>query len=179
MHKSQGFGATKTRGETIEYFKFLKGDSVKQNLFEGFDNSWKRIKGAEQIQNAINKCISDFNYQNPETIIPDLVTIYTLISALPENDANTKYWKTKKLSETENLITSCTGLWFEAGAADFIGIPGRKTEYTVQVIVRNNAVITLKKISWLDRSDSTTGISLQNNKLYTFKHKEVIPSQSQ
>src|ERR1039457_5578513 len=32
-HKSQGFGSAKSRGSAIEYFKFLKGDSVKKGLF--------------------------------------------------------------------------------------------------------------------------------------------------
>ena len=34
MHKSQGFGSARSRGEQIEYFKQLKGDSVKTDLFE-------------------------------------------------------------------------------------------------------------------------------------------------
>ena len=43
MHKTQGFGSTGRRGEYLEYFEYLKGDSAKNNLFEGVDFSWKRV----------------------------------------------------------------------------------------------------------------------------------------
>ena len=39
MHKTQGFGSTGRRGEYLEYFEYLKGDSAKNNLFEGVDFS--------------------------------------------------------------------------------------------------------------------------------------------
>src|ERR1017187_8744657 len=52
-HKSQGFGSAKSRGAAIEYFKFLKGDSVKKGLFEGIDQSWKRYPAMSKIESPI------------------------------------------------------------------------------------------------------------------------------
>jgi LmbE family N-acetylglucosaminyl deacetylase len=42
MHKSQGFGAAETRGESLEYLKLLiKGDRPKtKDIFEGIDMTW-------------------------------------------------------------------------------------------------------------------------------------------
>src|SRR6201993_906166 len=37
MHKSQGFGSAKVRGESIEYFKQLKGDKANTDLFESIN----------------------------------------------------------------------------------------------------------------------------------------------
>ena len=35
MHKTQGFGSTGRRGEYIEYFEYLKGDSAKIIYLKG------------------------------------------------------------------------------------------------------------------------------------------------
>src|SRR6201993_4138607 len=74
MHKSQGFGSSKSRGESIEYFKLLKGDSCKKDLFEGIDQTWKRFPSTEKFQKLIDDCIKKYNPQSPEKIIPDLIT---------------------------------------------------------------------------------------------------------
>lgn len=43
MHKSQGFGTARQRGSSVEYFKLLKGDAVKGDLFEGIDLMWRKF----------------------------------------------------------------------------------------------------------------------------------------
>ncbi len=48
MHKSQGFGAAETRGESLEYLKLIKGDRPKtKDIFEGIDMTWGRVKGVD------------------------------------------------------------------------------------------------------------------------------------
>ncbi|NND10176.1 MAG: PIG-L family deacetylase, partial [Flavobacteriaceae bacterium] len=46
QHKSQGFGSTGTRGKQLEYIEIIKGElpSVEENIFEGIDTSWNRVK---------------------------------------------------------------------------------------------------------------------------------------
>ena len=49
MHKSQGFGSAKQRGEYLEYFKPVKGDTAGlKDIFEGIDFTWKRVKGGRK-----------------------------------------------------------------------------------------------------------------------------------
>src|SRR5690606_24428369 len=46
MHKSQGFGAAETGGESLEYRKSEKGGRPKgKDFFEGIDMTWARVKG--------------------------------------------------------------------------------------------------------------------------------------
>ncbi|MEO8148639.1 MAG: PIG-L family deacetylase, partial [Bacteroidia bacterium] len=174
MHKSQGFGSAKTRGSSIEYFKQLKGDSVKTDVFEGIDESWKRFTSTAKLQLLTEACINKFDAQHPEKIIPDLLAVYKQLQQLNESDASIKYWKQQKLKETETLLLNCSGLWLEASVTDYIGIPGDSINITTQIINRNSADVKLNKITFLN-TDTTTKLGLKNNELLSFNHKEKLP----
>lgn len=69
MHKSQGFGSAKQRGESFEYFKPIKGDTIGlKDIFEGIDFTWKRVKGGEKIGKKITKILKDYKVEKPSSI---------------------------------------------------------------------------------------------------------------
>ncbi len=173
-HKSQGFGSAKQRGSNIEYFKLLKGDSVKSDLFEKIILSWQRFKGLDKIEVLINECIQKFNPQNPENSVMALVNIYKQIESLEENNPDITYWKKQKLKETERILVACSGLWLEAFSPEYIGIPGQEVSFTVQLVNRNKNTVKLNKISYFNQSDTICQIVLKPNELYTFKRKEKL-----
>ncbi|MCU0361116.1 MAG: PIG-L family deacetylase, partial [Bacteroidia bacterium] len=175
-HKSQGFGVARQRGKNIEYFKQLKGDSVSKDIFEGISTSWLKFKDTQGIQKTVNECIGKFNAIAPERILPQLQKLHTQLSALKETEKELAYWKTQKLKELESLILSCSGLWLEASAPDFRGVPGQEITIQTQIINRSKTAVTLKGIRYLNQSDTTTQLSLEYNTLYTFKRKEVLPA---
>src|ERR1700749_1618880 len=176
MHKSQGFGSAKIRGESIEYFKQLKGDKASTDLFEGINQTWIRFSATSFLQKSIEDCIKKYNPQSPEKIASDLVTIYKHLNQLDESDANIKYWKQVKLKETETLLLTCSGLWAEAYAADYKAVPGNDVFITAQIIVRNNCTVKLNGISFFNQTDTTTAKPLKQNELLIFKHKEKLAS---
>ncbi|MBL0330417.1 MAG: PIG-L family deacetylase [Bacteroidetes bacterium] len=173
-HKSQGFGSAKQRGSNIEYFKLLKGDSVKTDLFEGISTSWTKLKGQEKLQKLITDCINNYQPQTPEKSISALVSIYKQLLLVDEKDAIASYWKKLKLKETENLLLACSGLWMEASADNYIGIAEQEVVITTQIINRNKNEVKLNTVSFLQQSDTTTALILKPNELYTFKRKEKI-----
>jgi LmbE family N-acetylglucosaminyl deacetylase len=175
MHKSQGFGAARTRGTMIEYFKQLKGDAVTADIFEGIDQSWKRIKGTERIEYLIDSCIQKYSVLEPSASIPGLVEIYKAIQLLPEGDGNVKYWKAQKLLETTQLILASAGIWLEAAAAEYSGVPGEKIALTTHAICRNKSDVKLSGINYFGFSDTLTNLSLKHNELLSFKHEDTIP----
>lgn len=177
MHKSQGFGSSKQRGSNLEYFKLLKGDSAKNDLFEGINTNWNKFKTAEKIQKAIDACIKKFDVQSPEKSIPELVSVYKFLQALDEKDPSVIYWKKEKLKETEVLLFACSGLWLESFASDFIGIPGQEIVVTTQVLNRNKSVVKLNSVHFL-QSDTTTALVLKQNEMVTFKRKEKISAET-
>jgi LmbE family N-acetylglucosaminyl deacetylase len=174
MHKSQGFGSAKTRGSQIEYFKQLRGDSVKSDLFENVDLTWKRLGDPGNISGKINECIRNFNPEIPSKSIPELKLIHAALKNIPENDSYKLEWKKKKLKEVESLIVDCAGLWVEAFADSYSGIPGRKIEITTQAINRSEALINLKHIEWSATSDTTATIPLLKNILNTYKRTILL-----
>ena len=94
MHKSQGFGASQSRGELIEYLHFEKGDRPKGNdIFEGIDLTWSRVKGAEQISSRISSMIQSFDANNPSSSIKDLTEIGNLMCQLRVEKSKLEYTK--------------------------------------------------------------------------------------
>lgn len=175
MHKSQGFGSARQRGSSLEYFKFLKGDSAKKDLFESINTGWKRVPGSAKTEALIAKCIKEFKTESPGNSVKTLTEIYKSIAALSDKDEYTRYWKTQKLKETEQLILACTGIWIEAQSADYIAVAGEPLTLSAQVIARSSADVVLKKINYAGVSDTSMNLALKTNELYTFKRKERTP----
>ncbi|HAH33823.1 MAG TPA: LmbE family protein, partial [Flavobacteriaceae bacterium] len=111
MHKSQGFGSTGTRGKQTEYLEILKGEFPKDttNVFDGIDTSWSRIQGGVAIGKILNPLLDSFNFQDPSTIVPDLLLAYRLLQ-----DTKQGHWRSIKLKELQALIVSCSGIFLEA-----------------------------------------------------------------
>ena len=177
-HKSQGFGTSRQRGSNIEYFKLLKGDAVKSDVFEGITSGWGRIKGAEKIQKLINTCIKEFNPSQPELSLKTLSSIYKLLSEYKSTDENAQYWIRQKQKEAQHLMESCSGLFAEATATDFSAVPGQSISYSASIIARTNSGTTLQKIIRPNGTDSTTTLALKTNSLYVFKYQNSIPKET-
>ena len=56
-HQSQGFGSTGVRGDETEYLELIKGElpKGKQDIFEGIDTTWNRVKGGKPIGDLLKK----------------------------------------------------------------------------------------------------------------------------
>ena len=173
MHKSQGFGTAKTRGDNTEYFKQLDGDPATTDIFENINSTWNRFTATKLIGESISKIISKFDPLHPETSVPGVAALYKQIQVVDETDKTVAHWKKEKLEETEAILIACSGLWMEAYATEFIAIPGNKIQTTLQIINRNNVTVTLKNIRYINQ-DSSLALSLKMNEFYTFKHSEKL-----
>lgn len=175
MHKSQGFGSAKQRGENIEYFKLLKGESAKNDLFEGINQHWNRINNTVQLEQLITTTLLEYNPQHPEKSVTHLVQIYKQLQQLDEKDKNALYWKKIKLKECETLLLSCAGLWLEAYGKEFNAVPGQEIIIDAQIIARNPSEVVLNSISFLNQSELNIDKELTFNKLEKFERKETLP----
>ena len=173
-HKSQGFGSARSRGETLEYFKQLKGTSVKSDVLESLLLGWARFPSANRLDKIITQTIKHFQPASPESSLPELVTIYKFLQGLDEKDPAQAYWKRQKLKETEAILLACSGLWMEAYSTPYSVIPGNEISLLLQLINRNKGTVKLNSIRYADL-DTTTAIDLKTNQLYMFKHKWKLP----
>lgn len=143
QHRSQGFGSTGTRGNDIEYLEFLKGSPLKtDNIFEGINTSWTRIKGRKKIEKILKPLEKNFDFKNPSTLVPELIKAYSLIKKLED-----LHWREIKMKQIEKLILDCSGIFIEAVAKEENTFPNSDYEVTVEAINRggNNVELTAVK----------------------------------
>jgi LmbE family N-acetylglucosaminyl deacetylase len=160
-HKSQGFGSTGERGDDMEYLELIKGEKLndKQNLFEGVDTTWGRVKGGKPVGDAIAVILKNFDFKNPAASVPALVKVYSQINKL-----DNCYWKTEKLKEIKEVTATCSGLYLEAVAEQQSVTPGSTLKVKWEAINRSAVPMTLKSLSVIPENTSIAqNILLENN----------------
>ena len=149
MHKSQGEGRPKRRGQSFEYFATTGGEPLQHDLMDGIVTDWKRIPGGEAIGTMINTIIGNYNIARPELSVPALVKLYQSIKALPGGN-----WRNKKLDEAEQIIIECGGLFVEATSPQQDVVQGDSLNINFVFNERTNVNVSLKKIS-IENFDSS------------------------
>ncbi|MEN9975882.1 MAG: hypothetical protein RIR36_42, partial [Bacteroidota bacterium] len=77
MHKSQGEGRPRRKGEVLEYFTTILGDAPTQSLLDGVTLDWTRLgQNAGGISASIDATIAAYNPLQPALSLPSLVGIY-------------------------------------------------------------------------------------------------------
>jgi hypothetical protein len=147
MHKSQGFGSAKQRGEQFEYFKPIKGDTTGlKDIFEGMDFSWKRVKGGEKIGASITKIMKGYNLVNPESSLKDLIFLSPQIRNFSTENIS---FKSEQLDQ---IIFACSGLFIEAVSAQPSYAKGDTIKFAITELNRSNMEIKMWPI--IDGSES-------------------------
>ncbi|MDX1942186.1 MAG: PIG-L family deacetylase [Saprospiraceae bacterium] len=172
MHKCQGFGSVGTRGTELEYIKLLKGDMPKNNnLFEGINTTWTRVKGGEPIGKILAEVEKTFDYENPANSVPQLLQAYKLIVALPDG-----YWKRVKKNEMEEVIKACMGLYVDAFARELSATPGQEVDLNLEVTNRSEVDLTLQSVVILpEGKERVLNEKIAYNKPSQSIHKVKIP----
>src|ERR1017187_6551758 len=162
MHKSQGFGVAKQRGKSLEYFKFIKGDSSATNLFAGIDQTWKRVDGSDKIASLLDQAYKEFSMEKPDKSLPVLIKAYNLMKSMKDG-----YWKTQKLKEFTDVILACGGVWMEADASDYSVVPGQQLKITANIINRSDAQFKLEKINYAGEKSLSIDSAMTKNHLFS------------
>jgi len=160
-HQSQGFGSTGVRGEETEYLELINGETPKErdNLFDGIDTSWNRVKNGKPIGDLISSIISKYDFNKPSASIPDLAKAYAMIEALEDD-----HWKSIKSNAIKNIIASCSGLYLEAVANEQEATPGSTLKLYLEAINRCNIDMQLVSVKTLpDNKTISQNIALKNN----------------
>ncbi|MFA0964034.1 PIG-L family deacetylase [Roseivirga sp. BDSF3-8] len=155
MHKSQGFGASTSRGRQMEYLDPLKGSMDNKDLLSGINTDWDRIKGGKKVGAHVKKAIEQYDMRNPAAIVPHLVKAREALQGLPDS-----YWKKVKMRETEALIKDALGLYMEVTADDYSAVPGDSVTLRLEAVNRSVTPVTLNDISL-----PGLGISVAPNKV--------------
>jgi LmbE family N-acetylglucosaminyl deacetylase len=171
MHRCQGFGSEGSRGIQLEYLEFLKGEKPENDIFDGINTTWTRVKNGAAIGDLVTKIDTEFRYDNPSASLDDLLKVRKMIIALPDAE----HWKHVKLAEVETLIYYCAGFFFEATASDFSAVSGEEVSIKIEAINRSNAKVFLKSVTFLpENRTSEINENLDNNKTFVNAENIVI-----
>ncbi|MEH6514638.1 MAG: PIG-L family deacetylase, partial [Maribacter arcticus] len=169
QHLCQGFGRLSSRGSENEYIELLKGDlpEDKNNIFDGIDTSWSRIKGGKAIGEILYGVQENFNFKNPTTHLPTLLKAYQLLQKTTDD-----HWKELKIEELTNIITSISGLYLETFTETPYANPGETADVQIQALSRSTVNVKIKSVFINSQDIAINDILLKNNEL--FKEKVIL-----
>ena len=143
-HKSQGFGSSPSLGNRTEYIELVNGERpASNNPFEGIDTTWSRLDGGAAIGDMVEKAISNFDFQHPEKLLPQLLEVHKAIETLSPS-----VWKERKLQETKALIKACAGLELQLNAERSFGVAGEEVNLrNLAAVHQSDAKIEIKQVN--------------------------------
>ena len=143
QHKSQGFGSTGTRGTEMEYLEVVKGDIPKdnQNIFDGINTTWSRVKGGKHITGLIINILENYNFNKPYKSVPDLLKVRKEIEQVKDD-----HWRKIKLAELDKIIIDATASFIEFKSEEEYINPGEKLGFRLEAVNRSPIAISIKKI---------------------------------
>ena len=157
MHKSQGEGRPRRRGQIFEYFSTTGGDAPKNDLMDGIIIDWKRVSGGEAIQPMINDIIKNYKIDQPELSVPALVNLYKAVKIFPSEN-----WRNKKLADIQQLIEACSALYVEATSSQQNVVEGDSLKISFVLNKRTGINAVLKNIS-IENFDTALSVTLTTN----------------
>ena len=179
MHKSQGFGSARQRGEYFEYFKPLKGDTANlKDIFERMDFSWKRVNGGEKVGKLCDEAIKRYNVFNPDSIVSLLLEINNFINLVKPGPAS---YLEDKSELVQSLIIAALGITVDISCNEAQITEGSVNKITTSAINRSDKSIGIWRIVYPEqlKSDTTLISILKPNQLLSFNsytNRKVIKS---
>ncbi len=142
MHRSQGMGALERRGSMKQHFAVIAGEPATKDPFDGIDLTWNRLPGGAKVATLISRATREFQPEHPERSIAPLLEARPLVAAIDDPYARAK------LSDLDETVALCAGLWVDAVAERAIATPGSTLKITLTAIARAQAGIQFKGVVW-------------------------------
>jgi LmbE family N-acetylglucosaminyl deacetylase len=138
MHKSQGFGAARARGPSLEYFQLLDGEPMKSSILDGVDVTWKRVDGAGKVSESLARAHKTFDARAPWAMLPALGDALAGLDALPATNIHVAYARTRLVE----LMLSTAGVSLEVLGPSELAASGSTVKATV--IALNRAPVDMR-----------------------------------
>ena len=169
LHKSQGAGTQSVAGIKTEYFSHVAGDPSKSTLFDGVTKTWTS-QGNADIDQSLDKIISDFNFNEPDRSLPALLVLRKKVLALKDSDL-----KKDKIKSLDNIILGCVGFMGEVVTNQAEAVAGDNYNFKLNLISRATNPVVLENVKWLSQSENFNR-KLSKDSLITIQHDIQIPA---
>ncbi len=159
MNRSQGTGGGQNRGEFINYFQHVAGDTARTDLFDGVNTTWARVPGRKNRVPMLQDISQKFDEENPSKSIPALLRVYGELGRMQGDP-----WIEIKKHDLQEVIRLCGGLWIDALASDNSAIPGTEIKVTLSAINRSSCPFQLERaVAPFDQADTILHLPMLNN----------------
>lgn len=169
LHKSQGAGTQSVAGIKTEYFSHVAGEAAKSTLFDGVLKTWTS-QGNADIDQSLDKMISDFNFNEPDRSLPALLVLRKKVLALKDSDL-----KKDKIKSLDNIILSCAGFMGEVVTNQAEAVAGENHNFRLNLISRTANPVILENVKWLSQSENFNR-KLSKDSLISIQHDIQIPA---
>ncbi|WP_378106468.1 PIG-L family deacetylase [Chryseobacterium sp. sg2396] len=169
LHKSQGAGTQSVAGIKTEYFTHVAGEPAKASLLDGIVKTWTS-KGNSDIDQALDKIISAFNFNNPDRSLPALLALRKKVMASKDPEL-----KKDKIKSLDQIILSCAGFMGEAVTNQPEAVAGDPYNFKLNLISRAENPVVLENVKWLNQSENLNR-KLSKDSLITIGHEIKIPA---
>ncbi|MEA1848026.1 PIG-L family deacetylase [Chryseobacterium sp. MHB01] len=169
LHKSQGAGTQSVAGIKTEYFSHVDGEPAKTSLFDGISKTWTK-EGSPDIDQALDKIISTFNFNHPDLSLPALLVLRKKVMALKDSDL-----KKNKIKSLDHIILSCAGFMGEVVTNRAEAVAGDQYNFRLNMISRAESPVVLEHIKWLTQSEKFNR-KLAKDSLITIQQDIQIPA---
>ncbi len=169
IHRSQGAGTPSTPGVQPEFFATLAGSPPQQSLFDGIDTTWNRV-GRPDIGRDIDAVLASFLMTAPEKSVNALLDIRRKILSVQDT-----FWRSRKLTEIDNIIASCLGLTADVTTNIAMALAGDSVRVTSRVVVRAGRTVSLVDIL-LPSGETLRGGPCRHDSTFTTETTSLIPA---
>ncbi len=169
LHKSQGAGTQSVAGIKTEYFSHVEGEPARSTLFDDVAKTWT-AKGNTDIDQALDKIISAFNFNQPDLSLPALLVLRKKVMALKDSDL-----KKDKIKSLDHIILSCAGFMGEVVTNQAETVAGDQYNFKLNLISRAENPVILENVKWLNQSENVNR-KLSKDSLITIQHDIQIPA---
>ena len=174
MHKSQGMGTTLRRGDNMEYFVYMKGEKPEgRDIFSDYKWGWSTIKGCEEVPDMIDKCEKELTDSDRRSCFETLGKLYYQLQPHADN-----YIVAAKLSQLEDIVLQCAGVYNEAVSTQKFLTPGDSITVDFSAITPYLPNVALSAALMIDNGEVAKTIyptPLIKDEQNTFQLKGVIP----
>jgi hypothetical protein len=140
MHRTQGMGAPERRGPSSSSMSIVAGRPSSGDIFDGIDITWNRLPGGAAVGQILGEAARTFVPEQPEKTIPLLLKARPLIAAMKDP------WAALKLTDLDETLAMCAGLYLDASTDRDAVVPGESLQVNFETTSRTRFPLALKSL---------------------------------
>jgi len=173
MHRCQAEGSPERKGSWKSYLAPVAGEPAAQDLMDGIDTTWNRLPGGGRVGELVGEAIRKLEPAHPDRIVPLLTEARARAASIDDPLARIK------LSELDETIALCAGLWIDAQAEQYEVTPGASLGVAVNLLDRSPLPVKVESARlegmWNENLAAPAG-PLANNEVVKIECRRPVPA---